>query len=404
MKIHWMLFVLLSAIQFRALAQTSKSNSPLGKTDFHAYLEAAPGLPNSIEEAAKRTYGANVLQPDVLALENFFQPFYQKMESAEQFYQAYADEFQAQGALQSETEMHRQAASAANQNPIIQQMGGAEKVAKMSEQEAEAAARAAAAQYIQDPFAASGIQSAGMTALYQKVASDPAYAARFQNMSEKEREAELRKYMANDVVDAKTPQQMQQEHQKFERQMQDRNEVLNAMEVNQMITDLQMKIAAVTQAYGEQIASIDHAKGNHRDIDNEYNQQYRNILEVVMGEAGRTKDPEQVKKLALETATRHRTFASTALKQYQPALNELRSKYKQICAEYDTFLAKNGYKVNGNVNDLFSGTNTELNMVNLELGLLGLARYIADESKHLTSEVAGWEKNYQETKATYQVK
>ena len=45
------------------------------------------------------------------------------------------------------------------------------------------------------PFAASGVQSPGMTALYQKMMSDPAYAQRFQKMTEQERMVELQKYI-----------------------------------------------------------------------------------------------------------------------------------------------------------------------------------------------------------------
>ncbi len=383
-----------------SFAQTS----PLGKTDFHAFIEAAPGLPNSIEEAARRTYGTNPLQPDALALEKFFQGFYSKVESAEKQYETYANKLQAYGESQSESDWKQKSYAESDKNPILRQMGGAEKVSQMSEQEAEAAARQAAAQYMQDPFAANGIQSAGMTALYQKIISDPAYAAKFEKMSEKEKEAELRKYMANDEPQVKTPQQMAQEHKQFEQQQRQKNEVLNAMEINQKITDIQMQIQEVATKFGETVAAVDNARGNHADIDADYRREYSKIPEVVMGEAGRVKDPEQVKKLALATATKHRAFAVSALKQYGPALSELRSKYKQICSEYLSYLSKNGYKVNGNMNDLFAGTNTEVNLVNLELSLLSLSRHLAKESEQLTSEVAGWEKNYLETKATYQVK
>ncbi|MBK7870700.1 MAG: hypothetical protein IPJ74_08450 [Saprospiraceae bacterium] len=389
---------------FMSLMSVFAQSSPLGKTDFQSYLEAAPGLPNSIEEAAKRAYGANPLQPDVTALEKFFEGFYSKVENAENQYKSYADKLQAYGESQSEEDMIQKAYAESDKNPILRQMGGAEKVSKMSQEEAEVAARAAAAQYIQDPFAGSGVQSAGMTALYQKIVSDPAYAAKFQNMSEKEKEAELRKYMSNDQPQAKTPQQMAQEHQRFEQQMKDKNEVLHAMVINQKITDIQIKIGEVAQKYGEAIQAINNAKGNHIEINADSQQKYDKIPELSFDEAGRHKDPEQVKKLALETANKHRAFAISALKQYAPVLNELRSAYKQICADYLDFLKKNGYKVNGNMDDLFSGTNTELSMVSLELSLLGLSRHIADESKYLTKEIASWEKHYLETKATYQVK
>ena len=100
-----------------------------------------------------------------------------------------------------------------------------------------------------DPFAASGVQSAGMTAMYQKIVSDPAYAARFEKMSEKEKEAELRKYMANDKPQIQTAAQVEEHRRKTEQQTLQANKVRAAMEFQQQIAAFSAKVSEIQATY-----------------------------------------------------------------------------------------------------------------------------------------------------------
>ncbi|MCK6693057.1 MAG: hypothetical protein L6Q97_13280 [Thermoanaerobaculia bacterium] len=391
------------ALALQTLPSVAQStSSPLGKTDFAAFYTEAPLPPSSIAEAARRAYGADWRNPDHFSLDNFYKPFNDKVERAVDGYkQHYANKTQAYYGARSEATLHAQAAAQANQNPVLASMGGVDKVSQMSEAEARAAANKAAAEYMADPFAANGVQSDGMTALYQKIISDPAYAARFEKMSEKEKEAELRKYMANDKPQVKTPAQMEQEHRAFEQQTRQSNKVKAAMEFQQAIADFTARIYELQSKYVQERNERLNAPGNHTEIEADYSRKYAQIPEVVYGEYGRDKDIEQLTKLKLETATRHQAFAAIILKQDVESIGKLKANLKSVVAEYTQYFHTHKQDINGNMADQMQGTETESLFANFEMGLLGLAQELAKYSRESVQEAAQWEKNLQETKSGY---
>lgn len=365
----------------------------IGKTNFATYIDEAPGLPATLEEAAKWYYGNNnFVQPDYNGFQQRYQPFYNKIDRlTEQYKQVYGAKIEAYNEQQGEAGIRRNMEAEVNKNPIVAQMGGVEKIQNMSEEEAKAAALQASAQMMQNP----GMQSAGMTALYQKVVSDPAYAARFEKMSDKEKEAELRKYMAGDQVQAKTPQQMAQAQQARDQQSKASNDVANALEINQFLTDLQTKLMQTQDALAQEFAAVETAANGHDAIESEFASKLKAIPVVELGEYGRDHDPAKVKVLKMETVTKHRNQAITELKQNQVLLNKLKNYYKQVISEYSTYIQKNADKINGDPAALYNGTNTELAVANFEMSLLSLATDIAQRSQHITSDLAHWEAEYQ---------
>lgn len=395
MKNHLFLLAFVMLLSTSLLAQKA-SPRLIGKTNFPSYIDEAPGLPATIEEAAKRVYGSNnFLQADPAVLEKIYQPFYDKIDGILNQYKAnYGDKITAYNEQEGEEGIRQRMEAEVNKNPIIAQMGGVEKVQNMSEAEAKAAALQAANNYIQNP----GFQSAGMTALYQKVVSDPAYAARFEKMSDKEKEVELRKYMAGDQVVAKTPQQMAAEQKAQEAQNQQKNKVQNAMEINQVLLDFQTKIAAVRAAYEQEFAAVTNAPNNHAAIEIEHGKKLKAIPIVELGEYGHDHDPVKAQALQLEMLTKHRTLAVNELKQYQALLSKLRMEYKKIANEYLTAINQNRHKINGNPEDLYNGTQTELAVASFEMELLSLATDVAKHSEQLTKDVAYWEAEYQKAK------
>lgn len=380
-------------------APAQNSSSPLGKTDFAAFYTEAPLPPPNTAEAARRTYGADWRNPDHFALDNYYKPFNDKVErAAEAYKQHYANKTQAYYDTQSEATIRAQAAAQANQNPILASMGGVEKVSQMSEAEARAAAQKASAEYMADPFAANGIESDGMTALYQKIIGDPAYAARFEKMSEKEKEVELRKYMANDKPRVKTQAQMDQQHREFEQQTLQGNKVRAAMEFQQSIAAFNARVQEIQSRYIRERNERLNAPGNHTEIEADFSKKYALIPEVVYGEYGRDKDIEQLTKLKLETATRHQAFAAVILKQDIEALNNLKASLKSLAAEYTQYFHAHKQDINGNMTDQIQGTETESLFAGFEMGLLGLAQDLAKYSKESVQEAAQWERNLLETK------
>jgi len=386
-----LVFFAFSVLAQPVSAQTG-STSPLGKTNFASLYEAVPFPPQTTAEAARRNYGADFLNPDLFALEKFYQPFTDRVEGAAgEYQQYYSSRSQAFMATQNEATMRAQYAAQANQNPIVASMGGAEAIQNMTPEQAEAAARKAAAEYMADPYSANNVQSAGMTALYQKIAADPEYAARFQKMSEKEREAELRRYMANDKVQARTPAQMQQEQQRKDRQMQDADKVRASMMFQQYSADLLAKIEAVRAHYGNQHAQLLAGPGNHSEIEADFQKKYDAIPEIILGE-GREKEPVQTQKLYEATTLKHREFATKVLKQESVLLAELQGAFKNIAAEHVAFLKAHRHEVNGNMADQLKGTETETMLAGLEMGLIGLADDLSKNAQQSTRDAALWEK------------
>ena len=375
-----------------AFAQQPAANSLVGSTDIPAYIEEALGLAASLAETAQRAFGNDLLQPDHQAMDDFYRPVEEKYRRVQQQYEDFYKK-KMDGAGPDMEAMNREI----ERNPIVKNMGGVQAIQNMSQEEAKQAATQATAQFVADPFAASGVQSPGMTALYQKMMSDPAYAQRFQKMTEQERMVELQKYMANDPLMVKTPEQVQQANQQMAR----RDEVVDAMEINGKITELTQEIQNAVNAYGEGVNQVDAQPGNHAGIDAKFGEKYNALPEIIAGEVGKVKDPEMEKKLRMETAAQHRERAAADLKQYSLLLQELKVQYKQIASSYMQFIAANAPRVNGNMADLYAGTNTELNLANFEASLLGLGLDLIKKSRELTSNVAFWEQNYQQVMSSY---
>lgn len=385
----------------RAFMLTAQ-HSIIGTSDINAYLEEAPGLPATIETAAKRAYGANPLQPDPTVMDKFYKPFEDKVERRIKDYQAFAQQKMGQSNAK-EADYREQAEANADSHPIVANMGGYDKVSKMSEAEAKTAANKAAAQYMTDPFAANGVQSAGMKALYQKIISDPAYAKKFEKMSEAEKEAELRKYMANDTPVVKSPVEMEQDHRKFENQQVHANRVRHAQAVQLKISELQQKLTEVAQAFGQKRNEIAVAGRSHDAISKDINKRYEAIPMVELGEYGHDHDPAQVRPLRIEEAKLHRERATQELKQYTTALAEVADRYQLVVSEYLDFVKQNSQQIYGGTSpkDMMEGINTEQPLLSFEAGLLGLAFELSQYSRQLTSEIAQWEANYLQVLQAY---
>jgi hypothetical protein len=81
MKKHIAPLILCTLLAVAPVLQivAQSSSSMIGKTDIPALIEEAPAAPITLEEAARRTYGPNLLQPDHHALQNYYQPFLNKI-------------------------------------------------------------------------------------------------------------------------------------------------------------------------------------------------------------------------------------------------------------------------------------------------------------------------------------
>jgi hypothetical protein len=84
----------------------------------------------------------------------------------------------------------------ADKSALVQQMGGIDKIEKMSEEERKTAALKAANNIMDNPaMAMGGTGNAGMDKLMQEMMQNPELAKKFEKMSDAEKQAFMKKYV-----------------------------------------------------------------------------------------------------------------------------------------------------------------------------------------------------------------
>ena len=128
-----------------------------------------------------------------------FDPYMKKIESQQkQLVESVAKNSKLQQVYQKEGEegLKKRAMAESDKSKIVQQMGGTENLMNMSEAERKAAALKMASEIKSNPGIVSGNNNPAMNALMQKVMTDKDYAKSFNKMSDAEKEAEVKKFMA----------------------------------------------------------------------------------------------------------------------------------------------------------------------------------------------------------------
>ena len=165
-----------SLLPVTAIAQ--QTPTILGKTDVHALLEAAPGMPNSPAEAARRADQSEAI----------YGPFNKRVALA---HAQIKEAMQARAKdMPDKATIEKQAMAQANSNPLVAGMGGVNRIQRMAPEQQKAAALQSAAQFQQQIITGNGRNSPEMQAMMARVMSDPAYRAKLSQMSEADQRAE----------------------------------------------------------------------------------------------------------------------------------------------------------------------------------------------------------------------
>lgn len=374
-----------------ANSQKKKQESLLGKTDIHALIEAAPLVPSSVTDAVTRAYGADIINGSPTRLTDFYRPFYDKVESAEkQFQLVYGNKMQQFYVQQGEKGVRKNLTAEVNRNPVMSRMGGVEKVSKMDENEAERAAREAAADYMKSPGGSGGNQIPGMNAMMQKYMNDKEYAARFDKMSDKEKEAEMKKFMDAEMKGGSTAV-MPANHNQFEKEMAGKNKIMTAMQIDQAIAEMQQQLNQLLSVFENNVKALKTSSGNHEEIEEAHRKAFKKIPLVVMGE-GHVEDPAKVQELMLKTVAKHRARNDYELSQIRLWYNDLKAKYKLVVNDYNDLLMKYSKGINSSMKDVYNGSNTELTLAGFEMGLIGAAGTLGKKSENATEETARMER------------
>jgi hypothetical protein len=234
-----------------------------------------------------------------------------------------------------------------------------------------------------------GRNSPSMQAMMQPVMNDPEYRARFQKMSEQEKEAELRKNMGTVALPTR------QQHQNAQQQIATGNETATAMPIRNELTQMAQRIGEIDLEFSKRDQVISAGKGSHDEISREIGAKMAKVPVVELAEYGHDRDPVQVMALELEQATRDRERAAMELSQRVALYAQRKAQYQEVVSSYDAWLKQNLSRINTSADSL-SGNNTELAVIGYENGLIGLAENLAKYSEETSRDAARFENAYQD--------
>jgi hypothetical protein len=383
----FVLFIACTVSPVAALAQ--QSSQVLGKTNLHGWIDEAPGLPNSLDEAALRKNGPSIYQPFYDKVQAFKKSFNQNMTSKSK-----PDEAAMRNAAQAQAGSNL---AQLNSNPVIAQMGGIEKLSQMTPaQRAELAKQMMNGKMQQAPVAPGGRTSPGMQAMMQKVMTDPEYRKRYEKMSDQEKETELRKFMATDP--AKTFDQIQDEQIQAKQRLQAKNEAATTIAIRNDLQEMTRQRNALDTAFSARDLEITNTTGTHREINEEATAKLAKIPMVNDQIMGRVHDLELTAALNKETAAKHHARAIWELQQRNALLADQRLKLKDLASSYQNWLKNNQAKINGSTApaDLLRGENTEIEVASYEESFVDAAYDLAKYSEAGTKEAANYEEMFRQ--------
>ena len=377
-----------------AIAATEQSpRAVLGKIDFQALYAAAPSVPATAPEAAKRAYGAVVEEhSDTAALDKFYAPFQMQVVAARN---------KIQGALDSQSTRSeargKRAMAHANANPLISRMGGVEKMGEMSEAEMQQSMSQAMGDTAQSMSGAPpGVNvGGGMQAVMQQMMSDPALQARFEKMPRAEQEAYMQKMMGNAHAPPPPtgPTAAEQQAKK------NTDESADALAWQKGLDAIMQRIngiAAIDTEFDKKDKAIQSAPGSHKDIDAAFQAKFDKLPRPNCGEAGCFPDAAKAQVLAQERVTRNRARATSELSQRAALYLQRVAKYNEIAASYAAWFKQDpGPRRSTVAQQLDEGTVD--GALRAESDLIGFSERLAKYTEAVTSDAAGYEKEYKHT-------
>ena len=331
-----------------------------------------------------------------------FDPYIKKIESQQkQFAEMVAKNSKLQQVYQKEGEegIKKRAMAESDKSKMVQQMGGTENLMNMSEAERKATALKMASDIKSNPGMVSGNNNPAMNALMQKVMTDKDYAKSFNKMSDAEKEAEVRKFMAENsqVQDGNfDPAKSNQQHETL---MAERNNVKYTQELTLLNLRIQKRLEAVADHYGKNATAInDWVENVKNKIGAWYSAKYAAIPVVELGEYGHDKDPGHVEALDFTLAyLRYYMIESPEMQLRSDNWNQYKTNCKYAIGELNDFIAN--YKWGGHASENIFGPDADQQVVS-GIGLAyGMMNQLAEEAKDFSSTAKGYQKQF-ETIAT----
>ncbi|MCK0135589.1 hypothetical protein [Arenibacter sp. S6351L] len=380
MKTTLLTLILLSTGHVFSQKSTS---SVLGNADYYALLNAVPVLQTSPEAAFQYVCNKSIHCEGDSKLKLQYDAFIKQMELyANQIESHYASKVHAYNSKNGGDGYKNQA----NQNEMIQRMGGMDRVMKMSDGEREVAAKKAMASNM-----SSSNLSPFTEADLQRMMNDPEYAkqmaVKYNIMTTQGKEDIInKKIVAGDLDDS---------HEAHINRLKDTKINNNTQDINTFVSKTTSRLYEANETCSTRIHQAKSSSGNHAELNESYDQLYKKIPLIVTDYWGKYPDPEKVKQLKKDYALKHKNRATIELSEVQKEHKKLKSIISEVISDYRSFLATNGHHLNGELSNLFDGTNTELSLLQVEKSIIGSIDRLAQISHDEDSTASGYEQAYQ---------
>jgi hypothetical protein len=262
---------------------------------------------------------------------------------------------------------------------MMQQMGGLEKVEKMSEEERKTAALKAASNMLDNPvMAMGGTGNAGMDKLMQEMMQNPELAKKFEKMNDAEKQAFMKKYVQN------TPRNDAQ----HEKMMKEKNENEYAMKVMQIIQRMNEGMMAAAKIYGERMKIFESEKERSLKKLGKWALSKCDALPIINGGmgVGRTKDMDEMAAIQKLIETAQHKWAEAALLYHRVQWESYRVDALASIQEFNEFYGNYEYGKQMKDVNAFSGAYVEPHISEAAVSVLGLINQITQQAKDMTSQ------------------
>ena len=366
------------------LISAQKSNtSILGNLDFYELLNAIPKLQTSPESAFQFVCNKSLHCAGDSQLEIQYNNFNIIKES-------YTNQLESHLASKAQDFTNEYGVDGykklADQNNIVQLMGGMDKIMQMSDSDLEVAAMDAMA-YKMSSSKLSPLTETEM----QRIMNDSEYAkqmsSKYNNMTSQEIEIMVNKKIATGELD--------DSKEAYEQRLKDKKNAANIQDINLFISKTTTRLAEAYETCTSKIYQSKNTSGNHEELDSLYEQLFEKIPQLENYVQGKYKDPIKLKELKIEYALKHKKRAIQELSAVQPEYKKLESIINEVISDYNSFLKDKGYMINGKMSSLFNSTNTELSLLQVEQSIIGAIDKLTQISYNEDSLASDYEQVYQ---------
>lgn len=367
--------------QLKALEQ--KYPSKKGRFDLPADMNGLPS-PISVYGLAAKT--------DIPAI---YQPYYDKLENKQKQLRELAEKnnlYQEIYDKEGTAGLEKRAATEVDKNPMVQQMGGVEKLKNMTDAERKLAAEKLKSEITQNPgMLLSAGADPGITSMQQKIMSDPEYAKRFSKMSEAEKETEIKKYMTVKPMQ-RDPNSVYTSNVQSTKAPTDLDK---SRELDELLARTQKRMEEITLTNTRMASQANNTLEELKAQLANWQEATRKAIPIVeLGEYGHDHDPELVQ--AMEITGKYAgyfieqleiTFRDNCWKQYMFGVKSSLLEVGQYAATYEWGQGKES--------QLFNGTYNDPKIANAMFGYYNLLLGLAKSSEEISRDAASAQKRFE---------